>query len=64
MKAVVTDDCIACEACVNVCPEVFEMNEAGDKAQPKMESVPDDLQDKAHVACEACPVDAIILEEE
>lgn len=63
MKVTITDDCIACEACVNVCPEVFEINAAGDKAQSKVDSVPDELQDKARVACESCPVDAIILGE-
>lgn len=62
MKVIITDDCISCGACVDVCPEVFEMPE-GEKARSKVDTVPEELQDKAHVACEGCPVDAIILEE-
>lgn len=61
MKARVTEDCIACELCVETCPEVFEMGDDG-IAHPKVDTVPAELEDKAKEACEACPVDAIILE--
>lgn len=62
MKAIVTDDCISCGVCPDVCPEVFELPD-GEKARVIVDTVPAELEAKAHVACEACPVDAIILEE-
>ena len=61
MKVTVTDDCISCGLCVETCPEVFDMPD-GEKAVPKVDTVPEALIDKAKEACEACPVDAIILE--
>jgi ferredoxin len=49
------------ETCVETCPEIFEMK--GDVAVAKMESVPEDLEAKCKEAAEACPVEAIIIEE-
>lgn len=62
MRVKVTDDCISCGVCVETCPEVFDMPD-GEKAFAKMDTVPDALMAEAKEACEACPVDAIILEE-
>jgi len=62
MKAIVTDDCISCGACVDVCPEIFDIRN-GEKAFTKVDTVPDELLNEAREACHACPVDAIILEE-
>ena len=62
MKVTITDDCISCGLCVETCPEVFDMPD-GEKATARIATIPDDLLDAAKEACEACPVDAIILEE-
>ncbi|MCX6344652.1 MAG: ferredoxin [Armatimonadetes bacterium] len=62
MKAIVTDDCISCDLCVDTCPEVFEMA-SGEKATVKTDPVPPEFEDTARDACELCPVDAIILED-
>lgn len=62
LKPTVTEDCIQCGACVDICPEVFDIVE-GEIAHPKVETVPEGLEDSAREACEACPTDAIILEE-
>jgi len=59
MKVTVTDDCIACNVCIENCPEVFEMGDAG-IAVAKMPEVPAGLQDKVAQAAEDCPVDAIV----
>lgn len=55
------ETCIGCEACVDTCPEVFEMS--GDKAIVKVEEVPEDTIESCKEAAENCPVDAIQIEE-
>jgi ferredoxin len=52
--------CVGDETCVEVCPELFEME--GDVAAAKMENVPKDLEEKVNEAATSCPVDAIIIE--
>ena len=54
--------CIGCEACVEICPEVFEMQ--GDTAVAKIEDdIPDDLEDTCREGAESCPVEAILVED-
>jgi ferredoxin len=53
-KVEVTDECIACGACVAQCDN-FEM--AGDKAKPKKKEI-DDIGCNQEAA-DACPVQAI-----
>ncbi len=53
--------CTGDEICVQICPEVFEMQ--GDKAVVKMEEVPEDLKDSVKEAADSCPSEAIIIEE-
>jgi ferredoxin len=52
--------CVGCGECVDMCPEVFEMDD--DVAVTKIEDVPADLHDSCREAAEACPVEAIIVE--
>ena len=60
MKAKVTDECIACERCVEICPAVFEM---GDEfAKVKTDPVPAEYEDDVREAADQCPTDAIIVE--
>jgi len=54
------ETCVGDETCVEVCPEVFEMEE--DAAIAKMENVPKDLEEKVKEAAISCPVEAIIIE--
>ncbi len=56
MKVTVTDECISCGLCVDMCPDVFEMDE---KAVPKVDTVPAESEACAREAADACPVDAI-----
>lgn len=53
--------CSGDEICVDICPEVFAMEE--DVAVTKMESVPENLQTKCREAAEECPSEAIIIED-
>lgn len=47
-------------ACVDACPEVFEMNEEN-VAVAKLYAVPADAEATCSEAAESCPVDAINL---
>ena len=56
-KITVNDSCIGCGACTGIAPEVFEMNDEG------FASVCGDDVATAKEAAEACPVEAISVEE-
>jgi ferredoxin len=60
MKARVTEDCIACGRCIEICPEVFEMGE--DMAQVKVAQVPPEYKDATQEAADECPTSAIVVE--
>ena len=62
MKVRVDEEaCVGDGTCVEICPEVFEMD--GDLAVTKMEEVPEELQGACREAAESCPVEAIAIEE-
>jgi ferredoxin len=54
--------CNGDEICVQLCPEVFEMQE--DKAVVIMDEIPENLQDSVREAADSCPSEAITIEEE
>jgi len=54
--------CNGDEICVQLCPEVFEMQD--DKAVVIMDEITEDLQDSVREAVDSCPSEAIIIEEE
>ena len=61
MKAIVDKEtCIGCGLCVEVCPEVFEMND--DKAEAKVDPVPAAAEKSCRDAAEQCPVEAIKID--
>lgn len=60
MKAKVTEDCISCERCVEICPEVFEMGD--DLARVKVDEVPAEHEEATRQAADECPTSAIIIE--
>lgn len=60
MAIVIDDDaCIGCEACAESCPEVFEMNDDGDKA---VVTDPDSTAACVDEAIDQCPGEAIAKE--
>lgn len=62
MKVTVDEEtCVGCEACVDICPEVFEMS--GEKAVVKVNEVPQALVGSCKEAAENCPVEAIQIVE-
>jgi ferredoxin len=48
--------------CVDICPEVFELDEEG-LAVVKTETVPEDAETSCQEAADACPSEAIIVED-
>lgn len=62
MKAYVdSDTCIGCGLCVELCPEVFEMD--GALARTKSDSVPSGAEESCRTAMDSCPVIAISIKE-
>lgn len=58
MKYQVNENCIGCELCADICPEVFSMGEDG-FSHASEEDVPDSCKDSAKEAMDSCPSDAI-----
>lgn len=58
-KVHVTEECIGCESCVEVCPEVFVMDAATGHAKAENPASTAPCVDEA---IEICPVQAIIKE--
>jgi ferredoxin len=63
MKAIVDRDlCIGCGLCEEICPEVFEMDDEA-LAKVIVDVIPADAEDSAQEAADACPTEAITIEE-
>ena len=63
MKATIDmDTCSACGLCVDMCPDVFVMDEAEDTVKVVGDTVPADQEDSCKEAQESCPCEAIELE--
>ncbi|BBD07259.1 ferredoxin [Desulfovibrio ferrophilus] len=56
MAIIINDDCMGCESCVELCPDVFAMNDDGDKA---VVIAPDSDADCVEEAIDSCPAEAI-----
>jgi len=62
MKAVVDEDaCVGCGLCVDTCPAVFEME--GEVAKVIVDEVTEDVAAACNEAADACPVEAIKVDE-
>lgn len=60
MKARITEDCIACGRCVEICPEVFEMDQ--DIAHMKSSAIDPEYEEAVREAAEECPTNAIVID--
>ncbi|HHX51387.1 MAG TPA: ferredoxin [Clostridia bacterium] len=60
MKVTVDPDlCIACGACIDVAPELFDWNDDG-LSEAIVDEVPEDQEDLAREAIDSCPTEAIL----
>ena len=62
VKIKITEECIACDACVDVCPEVFYMGDDGFAHAKEDEANKPELAEKIREAADSCPTEAIIIE--
>lgn len=63
-KAKVNKDlCISCGACTGIVPDVFGFGD-DDKAEAKVDMIPENLEEDCVDAAEGCPTGAITIEEE
>jgi ferredoxin len=53
-------ECVLCEVCIDVCPDVFSMNDAGFVQVAYLDEYPIESLDEA---IKNCPSDCIYLEE-
>lgn len=61
MRVVIDEEaCIGCGLCAETCSDVFEMND--DKAEVKVDEVPEAVTESCKEAAENCPVEAIQIE--
>ena len=56
------DACVGTGSCESLCPKVFEVGDDG-IAHVKVSPVPADAEDDAREAADACPTNAISVEE-
>jgi ferredoxin len=54
--------CTGDAICVDLCPEVFELD--GDKAKVLVNPVPEDLRDACQDAADSCPESCIYITED
>ena len=52
--------CVGCGACVDICPDVFDMS--AETAVVQADPVPAEHEDAVREAAEACPTEAIAVE--
>ena len=62
MKAKVDPElCTGCGVCVDICPEVFDVQD--DVTVVLVDLIPSEHEESVREAAEACPTEAIIIEE-
>lgn len=64
MKATVNKEtCEGCAVCIEICPDVFEMDDANQASVTK-EPIPVELEEECRDAADQCPTEAIHIQAE
>ena len=56
----IEDTCTACGMCVDICPEVFDLEDL--IAEVITNDIPPECEDAVTEAAEECPVEAIVID--
>ena len=64
MKVKITEQCMGDRRCNDLCPEVFEYDEAELKTRVKFDEIPGEYKAVVSQAAEECGAQAIIIEED
>ena len=56
----IEDTCTACGMCVDICPEVFDLEDL--IAEVITNDIPPESEDAVMEAAEECPVEAIVID--
>lgn len=59
MKLSIEDFCIRCGICIDICPELYEMDFEKDEIRILVDEVPESLMEKAKETIKDCAVTAI-----
>ena len=59
MKLKIEDFCIRCGICIDVCPELYEMDFEKDEIHIRFDDVSEDIMEKARKSIRDCAVGAI-----
>ena len=61
MRLAIRDSCIRCGICIDICPELYDMDYNEDVIRIVVEAVPEPFMDKARESIRDCAVGAIYL---
>ena len=59
MRLGIKDFCIRCGICIDICPELYDMDYKEDMIRIKDNEIPDTLMDRAKESIKDCAVGAI-----
>ncbi len=65
MRAIVdVDTCAGCGTCVEICPEVFELQSGiAINIIGEGNDIPEEYEDTCQEAADSCPVEAIVIQD-
>lgn len=59
MRVAIREFCVRCGICIDICPELYEMDFDGDAIRIRVDEVPEALMGKARESIRDCAVSAI-----